>query len=133
MNKIIIFLFAVLAFSACKKNANNEMEAADQAVAENLPKDTFSMPATPTFTDKAAQDYVTAYDAFLIEYKQAVQADDKIKLQELAGKMVELSTQGVNALKNLSGEEATKLSEYMKTRAGEFTRISSKAYNSNTN
>lgn len=129
MNKIIIFLFAVLAFSACKKNASNEIEAADQAVAENLPKDTFSMPVTPTFTDKAAQEYVTAYDAFLVEYKQAVHADDKIRLQELAGKMVDLSTKGADALKNLSGEEATKLTEYMKTRAGEFTRISSKAYN----
>lgn len=133
MNKFIIFLFAILAFSACKKNANNQIEAADQAVVENLPQDTFSMPETPTFTDKAAQDYVTAYDAFLIEYKQAVISDDKIKLQELAGKMVELSSQGTAALKNLEGEEARKLSEYMGTRASEFTRISSKAYNNNTN
>ncbi len=131
MNKIIIVLFAVLSLSACK-NPNKEMKDADQTVAENLPADTFIIPPTPTFQDQASQNYVTAYDAFLIEYKAAVKADDKIRLQELGNKMVGLSTQGVDALKNLTGEESAKLSEYMQTRASQFSRISSGIYkNSN--
>ena len=128
MNKIIIFLLIIGTLGACKKNPEKEMQNANEAVAEAIPKDTITLTPTPTFTNEAAQKYVTAYDAFLVEYKDAAMADDKIKLQELGNEMVKLSTQGVDALKNLSGEEANKLTDYMRSRADRFSRISTGNY-----
>ena len=126
MNKLILFLFIALSFGACK-NESKELNAADETTKEMVPADTMKITETPTFSEPATQEYVTEYDAFLNDYIAAVQAKDQVKLQELGTKMITLSSKGTEALTKLTGEEAAKLTEYMKRRADEFSRISSGA------
>ncbi len=123
MNKLIFLLLVALSFSACK-NESKEMKAADEANVEMGSTNALKLAEAPTLSDPAAQEYVKEYDAFLADYTAAVASKDQVKLQELGTKMITLSSKGTEALANLTGDEAVKLTEYINTRANEFARIS---------
>jgi|GEM_PF-5018254 len=123
MKKLIIFLLVAASFTACKRESK-EIKKANENTVASIPPDSTEISAAPSFTSKEAQDYVRSYDAFLYDYRAAVQDHDQVKLQELANKMIELSAQGNEVLKNLQGEDLTKLTEYLRTRAHEFSQIS---------
>jgi hypothetical protein len=122
MNKLFFILLFALTLGACK-NESKELKAADEATKEMVPADTLNIATAPSFSNPAAQEYVVLYDAFLANYIDAVRAKDNVKLQELSTQMVTLSSKGVEALKNLSGEEAIKMTEYMKLKSEEFAKI----------
>ena len=89
-----------------------------------IPEDTMKVATgTPTFESKAAQDYVDAYDKFINNYKTAVGENDRVKIQELSNEMIELSAKGTEALKGLSTEDATKLTEYMQGRSQDLAKL----------
>ena len=123
MNKLIFFLLLSLSFGACK-NESKEMKSADEANVEMGTTDAITLTEAPTLSDPAAQEYVKEYDTFLAEYTAAVESKDQVKLQELGTKMITLSSKGTEALANLTGDDAVKLTEYIKMRANEFARIS---------
>ena len=121
MKKIVLFVFLAFAIGACKKTSTTE--TTKETTTETTT--TVEMPETQS---AAVKEYMEAYDAYLVEYKEAMKTKDQAKMAELGTKAQDLSTKGTEALKQAKGEDLTKLTEYMKAKTNEFVAISQGKY-----
>ena len=121
MKKIVLFVFLAFAMGACKKTATTE-------TTETKVEETSTSVPMPETESSAVKDYMQAYDAYLIEYTEAMKTKDQAKMVVLGNKGKELSAKGSEALKQAQGDDLTKLTEYMKAKTDEFVAISQGKY-----
>lgn len=121
MKKIVLFVFLAFAMGACKKTSTTE-------TTETKVEETSTSVPMPETESAAVTDYMKAYDAYLTEYKAAMIAKDKAKMDELANKGKELSVKGSEAMKQAQGKDLQRLTEYMKAKTDEFVAISQGKY-----
>jgi len=132
MKKVIVNLSLVIAilFASCKsetKEASTSSENTEET--ENTEESSSNDSAkvgVPSFSDKNVQEYVNAYEAYIEEYKKAVESKDMTAFASLGQKGQELGTKAQEVMGNLSGEDVTKLSEYMQKKSEQLQELSQK-------
>ena len=133
----IMMLALAVSFTSCKETADKAkdgMEDAADAVgdaAEEVADKTEEVveemtDGVPSFDNPAVTEYANAYDSYIEEYKAAAESKDMTAISNLGAKGQELATKAQEIMGNLSGDDATKLSEYMQEKAAEMQEISKK-------
>lgn len=141
MKKVIVNLSLVIAilFASCKsetkeastssENTENTENTETKEETENTEESNSNDSAkvgVPSFSDKNVQEYVNAYEAYIEEYKKAVESKDMTAFASLGQKGQELGTKAQEVMGNLSGEDVTKLSEYMQKKSEQLQELSQK-------
>lgn len=137
MKKVILqfALILVIGFSFSCKNTNtsttentteetSNTETADKA--EENQTETTSEGGAPSFSDAKVQEYVDAYEAYLEEYKKAVESKDMTAFASLGQKGQELGSKAQEISGGLSASDAKKLNEYMLKKSEEIQELSKK-------
>ncbi len=115
MKKIILFVFLAFALGACKKSTTTETTTTTSTTATEV-----EMPETES---PAVREYMEAYDAYLVEYREALKTKNQEKMVELSNRATELSKKGSDALAQAKGKDLEKLTEYMKLKTNEFMEM----------
>ncbi|GGX16223.1 hypothetical protein [Aquimarina muelleri] len=135
MKKVILNLSLVIAilFASCKNETketstsseNTENTEKTEEKEENSSEGSTKV-GVPSFSDKNVQEYVNAYEAYIEDYKKAVESKDMTAFASLGQKGQELGTKAQEVMGNLSGEDVTKLSEYMQKKSEQLQELSQK-------
>lgn len=133
MKKTIFMLSAValLAFTSCKddkKNTAKEETKTEEAKTAEEPKKEESTASSdvPSFDNAEVKSYLETYESYVKDYKAALESKDMTKFQALSSKGQELATKGQEAMKNLSTDDAKKLSDYLVKRGKELQEYTTK-------
>ncbi|WP_108866782.1 hypothetical protein [Aquimarina aquimarini] len=138
MKKVFLslsLLVAVLAVSCkgeTKSNATEGSEKVEEVAAEETTEqakeETTSEAASgvPTFSDKAVQEYVNSYEAYVEEYKKVAESKDMTAFASLGEKGQKLGQKAQEVMGNLSPEDGKKLSDYMTKKATQLQELSKK-------
>ena len=118
-------ILAALAITSCKDKttAASAVNAKTETTTEEA---TTSKTGIPTFSDSNIQNYITSYDAYIEEYRNAAENKDMTALAGLAEKGQDLATQFQNFNGNLSTSDTEKLNTYVTEKAKELQEISKK-------
>jgi len=129
MKKVIVNLSLVVAilFVSCKSETKETATSSEKIEKTGIESSKDSAKNdVPGFSDKNVQEYVNAYEAYIEEYKKAVESKDMTAFASLGEKGQELGTKAQEVMGNLSGEDATKLSEYMQKKSEQLQELSQK-------
>ncbi len=137
MKRIILHfgLILVIGFSFSCKDTNtttteNNVEKTSNATEDNtteeIKTETASENGTPSFSNTKVQEYVDAYDAYVAEYKKAVESKDMTAFATLGQKGQELGTKAQEISSGLSASEVEKLNTYIMKKSEEIQELSKK-------
>lgn len=132
MKKVIVNLSLVIAilFASCKSETKETSTSSENTEKTEKKEDNSSKESAtagvPSFSDKNVQEYVNAYEAYIEEYKKAVESKDMTAFASLGQKGQELGTKAQEVMGNLSGEDVVKLSEYMQKKSEQLQELSQK-------
>lgn len=102
---------------------SNTIEATDETSTDS---DTTENISTPSFGDADVQAYVDAYDAYLTDYKKALENKDMEAFAALATKGQDLGNKAQEISGKVSGSDAERLAAYMTKKATEIQELSKK-------
>ncbi len=137
MKKTILTTVAALAIilgTSCNKEAKNAESKTEKKEVVTTTKTekketTEATNGVPSFSDKAVQDYVNAYEAYVEDYKKAAEKKDMTAFAALGQKGQELGTKAQEINGNLSTDDAKKLGDYMMKKSKEIQAYSEKMMN----
>jgi PBP1b-binding outer membrane lipoprotein LpoB len=81
---------------------------------------------TPSFDNADVQAYVDSYESYIEEYAKVAESKDMSKMADLGNKGAELGKKAQDAMKNLTGDDAKKLTEYMTAKSKEIQALTAK-------
>lgn len=127
MKKTIFMLSAValLAFTSCKNDKKDTAKEETKTEETKKEKSTASSDV-PSFDNAEVKSYLETYESYVKDYKAALESKDMTKFQTLSSKGQELATKGQEAMKNLSTDDAKKLSDYLLKRSKELQEYTTK-------
>ncbi|WP_103866228.1 hypothetical protein [Aquimarina sp. I32.4] len=133
MKKVFLslsLLVAVLTVSCKGETKTNDSEGSEKVeeTTEKAKEETSSEAASgvPTFSNKAVQEYVNSYEAYIEEYKKVAESKDMTAFASLGEKGQELGQKAQEVMGNLSPEEGKKLGDYMTKKATQLQELSKK-------
>ncbi|WP_299601061.1 hypothetical protein [uncultured Aquimarina sp.] len=139
MKKTILnfaLIIAVLFAASCKNETKSEgtdtadktEEVATEEKSEEKSSEakSTSSDGVPSFSDQKVQEYVDSYEAYIEEYKKAVESKDMTAFASLGQKGQELGTKAQEVMGNLSGDDVKKLNDYMTAKSAELQELSKK-------
>ncbi|WP_106791096.1 hypothetical protein [Aquimarina sp. Aq78] len=133
MKKVILNLSLVIAILAvsCKSETKSDTSVSKdevEKVEEKTEENTSSQSANgvPNFSDKKVQEYVNSYEAYIEEYKKAVESKDMTAFASLGEQGQKLGTQAQEVMGNLSADDVKKLSDYMQKKSAQLQELSKK-------
>ncbi len=129
-----LILILSLSFACKDNNAKAEettteetTEAASETRTEETKAETTSSDSgTPSFSNAKVQEYVDAYEAYIEEYRKAVESKDMTAFAALGQKGQELGTKAQEVSNGLSAGDAEKLNAYMLKKSEEIQELSKK-------
>ncbi|MFC5045243.1 hypothetical protein ACFSTE_17035 [Aquimarina hainanensis] len=89
-------------------------------------KEEVKIAGVPTFTDSQAKKYVRDYEAYIANYKKAVEAHDMDSFLKLNEASSNLSRQYSQLITKLSGEDIEKLSRYVQAKSAQVAKLAEK-------
>ncbi|WP_024771357.1 hypothetical protein [Aquimarina macrocephali] len=133
MKKVILNLSLVIAILAvsCKSETKSDTSVSKdevEKVEEKTEENTSSQSANgvPNFSDGKVQEYVNSYEAYIEEYKKAVESKDMTAFASLGEQGQKLGTQAQEVMGNLSADDVKKLSDYMQKKSAQLQELSKK-------
>ncbi|WP_282080767.1 hypothetical protein [Aquimarina algiphila] len=137
MKKVILNLslvIAILATVSCKNEAKSDASTSDETTettetSGDRKEDsaaTESADGVPNFSDEKVQEYVNAYEAYIAEYKKAVESKDMTAFAALGEQGQELGQKAQDVMGNLSGDDVKKLNDYMQEKSTQLQELSKK-------
>lgn len=135
MKKVILSLSLVAAVLvvSCKNEVKSDTKVASENTesTETTEKredntSTKSTSEVPSFSDEKVQEYVNAYEAYIEDYKKAVESKDMTAFASLGEKGQNLGTKAQEVMGNLSAEDVKKLSDYMQKKSAQLQELSKK-------
>ncbi|WP_062059414.1 hypothetical protein [Aquimarina longa] len=129
MKKLILKLSVVIVILlvSCKNEAKPETSSSsDKTEKAETPRSSKSASNVPSFSDDKVQEYVNAYEAYIEEYKKAVERKDMNAFVALGKKGQELGQKAQEVMGNLSGDDVQKLSTYMQDKSTQLQELSQK-------
>ncbi len=134
MKKVIVnlsLIIAILATVSCKNEAKSDASTSEETTqtSESRKEDstsTESANGVPNFSDKKVQEYVNAYEAYIAEYKKAVESKDMTAFAALGEQGQELGQKAQDVMGNLSGDDVKKLNGYMQEKSTQLQELSKK-------
>lgn len=137
MKKVILNLslvIALLATVSCKNEAKSDTSTSEEAtetreISDDEKSDntsTESADGVPSFSDEKVQEYVNAYEAYIADYKKAVESKDMTAFAELGTQGQELGQKAQDVMGNLSGDDIKKLNDYMQEKSTQLQELSKK-------
>jgi len=119
---------------SCKDNnaAKAEETATEETTTKEEPKkeetkaEATSDSGTPSFGDAKVQEYVDAYEAYIADYRKAVESKDMTAFATLGQKGQELGTKAQELSSSISASDAEKLNAYMLKKSEEIQELSQK-------
>lgn len=135
MKKVILSLSLVAAVLvvSCKNEVKSDTKVASENAesTETTEKredntSTKSTSEVPSFSDEKVQEYVNAYEAYIEDYKKAVESKDMTAFASLGEKGQNLGTKAQEVMGNLSAEDVKKLSDYMQKKSAQLQELSKK-------
>ncbi|MGY3793000.1 hypothetical protein [uncultured Aquimarina sp.] len=129
---IIAVLFAASCKNETKSEATDTADKTEEVATEEKSEEksseakSTSSDGVPSFSDQKVQEYVDSYEAYIEEYKKAVESKDMTAFASLGQKGQELGTKAQEVMGNLSGDDVKKLNDYMTAKSAELQELSKK-------